>query len=125
MYRVKVKQSYGFSVSARDAELDFIELADDLMWATDVDLEHNIVEVYKELYRKTIYSVIDTDYVVVPCFYLEDGEWTRVLLLETDMIDDGDTYIIWYTLPEDEDKLEQDLYNDEISICTLEDWHEL
>ena len=125
MYRVKVKQSYGFSVSARDAELDFIELADDLMWATDVDLEHDIVEVYKELYRKTIYSVIDTDYVVVPCFYLEDGEWTKVLLLETDMIDDGDTYIIGYTLPEDENQLTQDLDNDVINICTLEDWHGL
>lgn len=125
MYRVKIKQGYRFANSSRDAELDFIDLTDNLMWATDVDLEHNMVKEYKELYRKTIYSVIDTDYVVVPCFYSDDEEWTRVFFLETDMIDDGDTYIIGYTLPEDENQLTQDLDNDIISICTLEDWHEL
>jgi hypothetical protein len=125
MYRVKIKQGYRFANSSRDAELDFIELTDNLMWAADVDIEHNMVNVYKELYRKTIYSVIDTDYVVVPCFYSDDEEWTRVFLLETDMIDDGDTYIIGYTLPEGENQLTQDLDNDVINICTLEDWHEL
>ena len=70
---------------------------------------------------------MESDYVIVPFFYSEDedGEWTRVLLFETDMIDDGEIYLPSYVLPEDEDKLEQDVYNDILSICTLEDWHEL
>lgn len=127
MYKVEITNGSSFSESARDAELDFIDLVDNLMWATSVDIEHNMVNVYKELYRKTVYGVIESDYVIVPFFYSEDedGEWTRVLLFETDMIDDGEIYLPSYVLPEDEDKLEQDVYNDILSICTLEDWHEL
>ena len=127
MYEVEITNGSSFSESARDAELDFIDLVDSLMWATSVDTKHDMVNVYKELYRKTVYGVIESDYVIVPFFYSEDegDEWTRVLLFETDMIDDGEIYLPSYVLPEDEDKLGQDVYNDILSICTLEDWHEL
>ncbi len=95
------------------------------MWATSVDIEHSMVNVYKELYRKTVYGVMESDYVIVPFFYSLDDEWVRVLLFETDMIDDGEVYLPRYTLPKDEDKLEQDLDDGIIGICTLEDLHEL
>lgn len=97
------------------------------MWASSVDIEHNMVNVYKELYRKTVYGVIESDYVIVPFFYTEDedDDWTRVFLFETDMIDDGEVYLPNYVLPEDEDKLHRDVNDGVISICTLEDWHEL
>lgn len=95
------------------------------MWASGVDIKHNMVNVYKELYRKTVYGVMESDYVVVPFFYSLDDEWVRVFLFETDMIDDGEVYLPRYVLPKDEDKLEQDLDDGIISICTLEDWHEL
>lgn len=127
MYRVEIAGGVSFAEPARDAELDLIELVDNLMWASGVDIEHNMVNVYKELYRKTIYGVMESDYVIVPFFYTqdEDDEWTRVFLFETDMIDDGEVYLPSYVLPEDEDKLEQDVDGGIISICTLEDWHEL
>lgn len=125
MYRVEITSGISFAESARDAELDFIDLSDSLMWASSVDIKHNMVNVYKELYRKTVYGVMESDYVVVPFFYSTDDEWVRVFLFETDMIDDGEVYLPRYVLPEDEGKLEQDLDNGIISICTLEDWHEL
>lgn len=125
MYRVEITSGISFAESARDAELDFIDLSDSLMWASGVDIKHNMVNVYKELYRKTVYGVMESDYVVVPFFYSLDDEWVRVFLFETDMIDDGEVYLPRYVLPKDEDKLEQDLDDGIISICTLEDWHEL
>lgn len=127
MYRVEITSGVSFTEQARDAELDLIELADNLMWASGVDIEHNMVNVYKEIYRKTIYGAMESDYVIVPFFYTEDedDEWVKVFLFETDMIDDGEVYLPRYVLPEDEGKLEQDVDNGIISICTLEDWHEL
>lgn len=125
MYEVEITSGISFAESARDAELDFIDLSDSLMWASGVDIKHNMVNVYKELYRKTVYGVMESDYVVVPFFYSLDDEWVRVFLFETDMIDDGEVYLPRYVLPKDEDKLEQDLDDGIISICTLEDWHEL
>ena len=119
MYKVNIQQGYRFTTSARDAELDFIDLTDDLMDAVIVDSEHDMVNVYKELYRKTIYGVVDTDYVIVPFFYIdeddEDEDWVRVCLFETDMIDDGNTYILG--------SFDPDFDNDVLNICTMEEWY--